>query len=141
MLAGGDRGLHHRGREVRCRRDQHDVDAAGDDFLVGVEAEEAVVGGHVALVRLDRRAGGRGWLSSRSLKRSAMATRRTSLPAFMALTAASVPRPPQPIRPILITSLPAAWAWAGTAIGPSAAVEVRSAEAFKKSRLGTFASS
>ena len=46
----------------------------------------------------------------RSSKMSAMATSRTSLPAFMALAAAPLPRPPQPIRPILITSLPAACA-------------------------------
>ena len=39
-----------------------------------------------------------------------MATSRTSGPEFMALSAAPLPRPPQPIRPILMTSLPAAWA-------------------------------
>jgi hypothetical protein len=38
-----------------------------------------------------------------------MATKCTSLPVFMALAAAPLPRPPQPINPTLITSLPAAW--------------------------------
>ena len=50
-----------------------------------------------------------------------MATRRTSLPAFMALAAAPLPRPPQPIRPTLIASLPAAWALRANDKAPYAA--------------------
>lgn len=50
MLARRDRRLDDPRREVRRRRDQHDVDAAGNDFFVGVKARETTVRRQLALL-------------------------------------------------------------------------------------------
>jgi hypothetical protein len=52
VLALLDRVREVRGAEVRRRREDHDVDAAVDDLLVGVEAEEALVRLHADAVAL-----------------------------------------------------------------------------------------
>ncbi len=52
-------------------------------------------------------------LCTLSAKMSVMATNRTPRSAVMASIAAPGPRPPQPISPMRITSLPAAWRAAG----------------------------
>ena len=67
-----------------------------------------------------------------------MATTCTSLPAFMALAAAPLPRPPQPINPTLITSLPAAWTLRASARAPQV-VAPRTAACCRNCRRDTFA--
>src|SRR6516162_977543 len=67
----------------------------------------------------------------RSAKASAIATSLTLGSAFKAWPAAPVPRPPQPIRPMRMTSLPAAWTWGSEA---SAAPAVVKADALRNSR-------
>ena len=88
--------------------DNDRVDFAGEQLLIRVEAEEAAIVGDTSTWSGLRCAALRQ-PSSCSGNTSAKATRRMSFPAFIAFAAAPVPRPPQPIRPTLITSLPAAW--------------------------------
>ena len=95
--------------EVRRRAEQDHVDAAGEQLLVGVEADEAVVGSDVdlradLLVLLQV---GQALLEPSS-KASAMATSLTLGSAASAWVAAPVPRSPQPTRPTRSRSLPAA---------------------------------
>ena len=71
-----------------------------------------------------------------------MATSRQFLSAPSAFTAAPLPRPPQPIRPIFKRSSPAAWAPRAIDSPPAKTPAAAKAEvAFKKSRrlgLGGF---
>src|SRR5947209_6540424 len=62
--------------------------------------------------------------SRRSWKASAIATSLTFLSALRAWAAAPVPRPPQPIRPILSVSPPPAWTAGATARTAPAAADV-----------------
>src|SRR5262249_6553596 len=64
---------------------------------------------------------------------SAMATSLTVLSAVSASLAAPVPRPPQPMRPILMMSLPAAWT-SGALVKVTAAAAPATAPVVKKSR-------
>src|SRR4051812_19213611 len=69
-----------------------------------------------------------------SLKTSPRATILTFSPVSTALTAAPVPRPPQPIRPILIASSPAAWTAGSTPRPVATAPPTATVDAFRKSR-------
>ena len=108
--------------EVRRRAEQDHVDAAIQEFTVGVESDETMVGPDIKF-------GGRLLVfrrvfrlcSRRSSKASAMATSLTFVSAPSAWTAAPVPRSPQPIKPTRSTSLPAACAFVIAAIVPVAA--------------------
>ena len=73
--------------------------------------------------------------SSRVWKASAMATSFTFLSALSALTAAPLPRPPHPTRPILIRSSPAAWALRARLNPPATPA---AAEVFSNSPLERF---
>jgi len=68
------------------------------------------------------------------MKISQMATRRTPLSMFIALAAAPVQRPPAPIMPMRMTSLPWAWTPAWMARVPSAAPDATAVEVFRKLR-------
>ena len=80
VLAGLDRGPEMQRPEVRRRAEQHHVDTAVDELLVGVEADEAVVGRRrrpceptfSSCLRMCQ-----ALLASRSSKASAMATSLT----------------------------------------------------------------
>ena len=102
VLAGLDGRLDVQRPEVRRRGQEHHVDVAVEDLLVGVEADEAVVGLHVDLgADLARRRA--GWLRlvcRWSSKTSPRATSLTLGSACRACAAAPVPRPPQPMRPM-----------------------------------------
>ena len=50
MLAGGDGGFQMGRPEVRRRGENHDVDAAVDQFLIGIEAAEMMIFGDGDLV-------------------------------------------------------------------------------------------
>src|SRR5260221_3237921 len=78
--------------------------------------------------------------SMRSAKASPMATSRTPGAPFRASEAAPVPRPPQPMRPILISSLPAACT-AGTRKAPTARVAPPSFRKLRRVFAVSFASS
>ena len=108
-LAGVDGGLDvDRTEPRRCREDDV-VDVGLQQLLIGVEADEGVVVFDVDLgaarsMRILRD------VSSRSWKASAMATSLTPSAALRQFIAAPVPRPPQPIKPTRISSVPAAYA-------------------------------
>ena len=112
--------------------EDHQV-AAVDDLLIGVEADEAAVVGDVELV-----------LACGVLAEPVAAVIEVVLEdvahgveldvvgragGLADVSAAPLPRPPQPIRPTLIVSLPAAWAFDSMPRPTVAAVEV-----FRKSR-------
>ena len=88
--------------------DQHHVHAAFNDFLVGVEADETmrVVDGHLLGIHLLQPL-------AAVLESIGEDVGHGHQPDVLAgvhgLAAAPLPRPPQPIRPILIASLPAPW--------------------------------
>src|SRR4051794_2468042 len=69
-----------------------------------------------------------------SRKRSPIAWSLTLLDELIDCSAAPVPRPPQPTRPTLITSLPAAWTEGAEARWVTAAPAATTAEDFRKSR-------
>jgi hypothetical protein len=52
VFAGVDGGFEHGGVEVRAGRNHHRIHAAGEDFLIRVEPDEAMVILHLDLVRL-----------------------------------------------------------------------------------------
>src|ERR1700687_4295026 len=73
-------------------------------------------------------------LSALSWKASANATIRTLRAECRTLSIAPVPRPPQPIRPTLISSSPAAYRLDGTKFAASAAPAAATVEVLIKSR-------
>ena len=68
-----------------------------------------------------------------------MATSLAFLSAFMAFSAAPDPRPPQPIRPILITSLPAACALRASDKLPTTPAEMAAADVPRNCRRDAIA--
>ena len=116
VFAGGDGGLEVVRPEAR-RRGQDDVVDFGEveQLLVGVQPREAVFLRHVRLVAefLDRVVRGQvvGQVAApfrASSKASARATMETLGADWRTLSAAPLPRPPQPIRPTRMASVPPA---------------------------------
>ena len=118
VLAGFDRRFEVHRAEAGRRGEDHQVGAAVDRLLVGVEADELPLLGHVDLAILEQRVAvapaaldllvrsDRGTVAARSAKASAIAHSVTGPLVASACVTAPLPRPPQPIRATLISSLP-----------------------------------
>ena len=105
VLAGSNGSRVMEGAEARRGRQDDAVHPGVNRLPVGVEADENAFVGQVKLVLQSSRFLTQVW--ARSVKTSARATIFTFLLELRQSLAAPVPRPPQPIRAIFNTSLPA----------------------------------